>query len=137
MDERGYVTIPDVAKIRAAIQAAFAAEPSPEELAKRAIDREGARVWVLNGTGRTGEAAAFTAALLRNGAPAIVPTGITSPEIGLLMTRFIVYNGAEVRIPATLALLERLLGMEATRIDDPTVVVDVQIITGADLPTLP
>ena len=137
MDERGYVTIPDVAKIRAAIQAAFAAEPSPEDLAKRAIDREGARVWVLNGTGRTGEAAAFTAALLRSGAPAIVPTGITSPEIGLLMTRFIVYNGAEARIPATLALLERLLGMEATRIDDPTVVVDVQIITGADLPTLP
>ena len=52
-------------------------------------------------------------------------------------SRFIVYNGAEARIPATLALLERLLGMEATRIDDPTVVVDVQIITGADLPTLP
>ena len=37
-------------------------------------------------------------------------------------------------MPVTLALLERLLGLKATLIDDPTSAVDVQIITGADVP---
>ena len=40
-------------------------------------------------------------------------------------------------MPISLALLEKLLGMKATLIDDPTVTVDVEIITGADGPTIP
>lgn len=135
-DERGYIIVPDVAKIRAAVIAAFAAEPSKEELEAQSIEREAARIWVLNGTGRPGEAGALAAAIARTGLDAQAPTGVTPSELGLLQTRLIVYNGAEARIPATLAALEKLLGRKAIRIDDPSATVDAMVITGADLPSI-
>lgn len=135
-DERGYIIVPDVEKIRRAVQAAFAAEPTPDELEAKSIEREAARIWVLNGTGRPGEAGSFAARLIQEGLEATAPTGITPPEIGLLQTRLAVYNGAALRVPVTLALIERLMGISAVEIDDPSVTVDIQIITGADLSTL-
>ena len=135
-DSRGYIITPDVAKIRAAVLKAFTAQPTKEEREADAIAREAARIWVLNGTGRKGEAGILAAALSRAGLDASAPTAITPGEIGLLKTRFIVYNGAEQRMPVSLMLLERLLGMKATLIDDATVTVDVEIITGADVPTI-
>jgi LCP family protein required for cell wall assembly len=135
-DERGYIIVPDVEKIRRAILAAFAAEPTPDEVEEQSIEREAARIWVLNGTGRPGEAGAFAARLIQAGLEATAPSGITPPEIGLLQTRLTVYNGAALRVPVTLALIERLMGIRAVEIDDPSVTVDIQIITGADLSTL-
>ena len=110
-DSRGYIITPDVAKIRAAVLQAFSAQPTKEEREADAIAREAARIWVLNGTGRKGEAGVLATALSRAGLDASAPTAITPDEIGLLKTRFIVFNGAEQRMPITLALLERLLGM--------------------------
>ena len=133
-DARGYIITPDIAKIRAAVLQAFTAQPTKAEREADAITREAARIWVLNGTGRKGEAGVLAAALARSGLDASAPSAATPGEIGLLKTRFIVYNGAEQRMPVTLALLERLLGLKATLIDDPTSAVDVQIITGADVP---
>ena len=135
-DARGYIITPDVSKIRAAVVAAFSAQPTKEEREADAIAREAARIWVLNGTGRKGEAGTLASALSRAGLDASAPSAVTPGEIGLLKTRFIVYNGAEQRIPISLALLEKLLGLKAVLIDDPTVTVDVQIITGADVPTI-
>ena len=135
-DSRGYIITPDVAKIRAAVLKAVTAQPTKEEREADAIAREAARIWVLNGTGRKGEAGVLAAALARAGLDASAPTAITPSEIGLLKTRFIIYNGAEQRMPVSLALLERLLGIKATLIDDPTITVDVEIITGADVPTI-
>ena len=135
-DSRGYIITPDVAKIRAAVLQAFSAQPTKEERESEALAREAARIWVLNGTGRKGEAGVLATALSRAGLDASAPTTITPAEIGLLKTRFIVFNGAEQRMPVSLALLERLLGMKATLIDDPTVTIDVEIITGADVPTV-
>ena len=135
-DSRGYIITPDVAKIRAAVLQAFSAQPTKEEREADAIAREAARIWVLNGTGRKGEAGVLATALSRAGLDASAPTAITPAEIGLLKTRFIVFNGAEQRMPISLALLEKLLGMKATLIDDRTVTVDVEIITGADVPTI-
>jgi LCP family protein required for cell wall assembly len=135
-DERGYIIVPDVEKIRRAILAAFAAEPTPDEVEEQSVESEAARIWVLNGTGRPGEAGAFAARLIQAGLEATAPTGITPPEIGLLQTRLTVYNGAALRVPVTLALIERLMGIRAVEIDDPSVTVDIQIITGADLSTL-
>lgn len=135
-DSRGYIITPDVAKIRAAVLQAFTAQPTKEEREADAIAREAARIWVLNGTGRKGEAGVLATALSRAGLDASAPTAITPGEIGLLKTRFIVYNGAEQRMPVSLALLEKLLGLKATLIDDATVTVDVEIITGADVPTI-
>jgi LCP family protein required for cell wall assembly len=135
-DERGYIIVPDVEKIRRAVLAAFAAEPTPDEVEEQSVEREAARIWVLNGTGRPGEAGAFAARLIQAGLEATAPSGITPPEIGLLQTRLTVYNGAALRVPVTLALIERLMGIRAVEIDDPSVTVDIQIITGADLSTL-
>jgi hypothetical protein len=135
-DSRGYIITPDVAKIRAAVLQAFSAQPTKEEREAEALAREAARIWVLNGTGRKGEAGVLATALSRAGLDASAPTAITPAEIGLLKTRFIIFNGAEQRMPVSLALLERLLGIKATLIDDPTVTVDVEIITGADVPTV-
>ena len=135
-DARGYIITPDVAKIRAAVVQAFSAQPTKEEREADAIAREAARIWVLNGTGRKGEAGVLATALSRAGLDASAPSAITPGEIGLLKTRFIIYNGAEQRMPISLALLERLLGIKATLIDDASVTVDVEIITGADVPTI-
>ena len=135
-DTRGYIITPDVAKIRAAVSKAFTAQPTKEEREADAIAREAARIWVLNGTGRKGEAGVLAAALARSGLDATAPSAVAPNEIGLLKTRFIVYNGAEQRMPISLALLERLLGIKATLIDDPARTVDVEIITGADVPTI-
>jgi polyisoprenyl-teichoic acid--peptidoglycan teichoic acid transferase len=135
-DERGYIIVPDVEKIRRAIIATFAAEPTPDEVEEQSVEAEAARIWVLNGTGRPGEAGAFAARLIQAGLEATAPSGITPPEIGLLQTRLTVYNGAALRAPVTLALIERLMGISAVEIDDPSVTVDIQIITGADLTTL-
>lgn len=135
-DSRGYIITPDVAKIRAAVQEALSDQPTKEEREADAIAREAARIWVLNGTGRKGEAGTLATALARAGLDASAPTAITPGEIGLLKTKFIVYNGAEQRMPVSLALLEKLLGMQAILIDDETVTVDVEIITGADVPTV-
>ncbi len=135
-DERGYILIPDIEKIRRAIAAAFAAEPTPDEVEERSIVREAARIWVLNGTGRPGEAGAFASRLIQAGLEATAPSGITPPEIGLLTTRLIVYNGGALRVPVSLSLIERLMGIKAIEIDDPAVTVDILIITGADLSTL-
>jgi len=135
-DERGYILIPDVEKIQRAIAAAFAAEPTPDEVEGKAIARESGRIWVLNGTGRTGEAATLAAKLVSAGLEASAPLGVTPSEIGLLNTRLIVYNGAALRIPVTLALIERIMGIKAIEIDDPSVTVDVQVITGADLSSI-
>ena len=74
--------------------------------------------------------------MARTGLDAQAPIGVTPSELGLLQTRLIVYNGAEARIPATLAALEKLLGRTAIRIDDPTIKVDAVVITGADLPSI-
>jgi hypothetical protein len=135
-DARGYILTPDVEKIRSAIAAAFAAEPTPDEVEGKAILRESARIWVLNGTGRPGEAATFAAQLVRAGLEASAPLGVVPAEIGLLSTRLIVYNGAALRIPVTLALIERTMGIKAIQIDDPSVTVDIQVITGADLSSI-
>ena len=91
---------------------------------------------MLNGTGRPGEAATFAAQLVRAGLEASAPLGIVPEEIGLLSTRLIVYNGAALRIPVTLALIERTMGIKAIQIDDPSVTVDIEVITGADLSSI-
>jgi LCP family protein required for cell wall assembly len=135
-DARGYIIVPNVEKIRRAVAAAFAAEPTPDEIQGKAVTTEAARIWVLNGTGRPGEAATFAAQLVRAGLEASAPLGVVPPEIGLLNTRLIVYNGAALRIPVTLALLEQVMHVKAIQIDDPSVTVDVQVITGADLPSI-
>jgi 2-hydroxychromene-2-carboxylate isomerase len=47
-----------------------------------------------------------------------------------------VYNGAETKLPLTMALLEQAFGVQALPVADPAVRVDVIVTTGGKTPTL-
>jgi hypothetical protein len=47
-----------------------------------------------------------------------------------------VYNGAESRLPETVKVLEQTFGVNVVLANDPSVKVDVVVITGARTPAL-
>ena len=95
---RGYIIVPNVAKIRAAVKDAFTTDPADEALRQK-LAEEAAGVWVLNGTGdreprgaRSPATSSSTAWPLRRRARrrrARVPADTT----------IVVYNGAETTLP--------------------------------------
>jgi LCP family protein required for cell wall assembly len=132
--DRGYVIIPRLDRIRAAVAAAF--ETDPGEAARReAIAAEGARVFVLDGARDAGQAADLAAYLEFLGMTASAPA--VRPDVsGLKATTIRVYNGAEARLPLTVAALEEVLGVTVELVANPTAIVDVLIITGTATPEL-
>jgi LCP family protein required for cell wall assembly len=133
-DPRGYVLVPRIDRIRAAVQSAFTANPADEAL-RQALSEEGARLWVLNGTGETGEAARIAAFLDDHGIEASSPNQRPDTR-GLKNTKIVVYNGAEAKIPETLAYLKTVFGVTPTTASDPTVLVDVIVTTARSTPEL-
>jgi len=131
---RGYVILPNVARIRAAVAGAFSSDPTLEA-ARQAVGEENASIWVLNGSSVQGQASSLAAFLEYQGMNASAPN--QKPDTtGLTTTRIQAYNGAETTKAATIALLESLLGATATPISDPKVRVDVIITTTAQTPKL-
>ena len=123
-----------MARIRAAVQEAFRVDPGFAE-ARDAVAAEGAAVWVLNGSGRTGEAATLAAYLEYLGIAASAPT--QRPDVsGLSVTTIRAYNGAETTFPATMAALTQILGVQVVPVTDPAIRVDFVVITGRATPTL-
>jgi len=122
-----------VSKVRAAVQAAFSANP-PNEAQREAIAAEETSVWVLNGSGRTGQATNIAAYLEYRGVNASAPT--QRPPKVPPATRIVVYNGAENTMPATVALLQQLFKVTPTYVNDPTAKVDIVITTAASTPNL-
>ena len=131
---RGYIIVPRVERIRAAVAEAFNVDPNFAE-ARDALLEEGAELWVLNGTGRTGEAGRLAEYLSYLGLAASAPN--QSPDTsGLSATTIRAYNGAEEAHPLTVAALRTVFGVEVTPIVDPAIRVDFVIITGASTPEL-
>jgi LCP family protein required for cell wall assembly len=131
---RGYIIQPRVSRIRAAIAEAFNIDPAFAE-ARDALAEEGAAVWVLNGSGRTGEAARLSDYLSYLGIAASAPN--QKPDTtGLSGTTIRVYNGAEAKFPLTLAALQQVFGVTATPVADAAVHVDFAVITAQDTPQL-
>ena len=130
-----YTLSPNVARIRAAVASAFNFDPRVEAQ-RQAVAQEGAQVWVLNGTGGTGTAAAVAGYLDFRGVAASAPT--QRPPAGAVPANTIirVYNGAETKLPLTMALLEQRFGVKALPVADPAVRVDVIVTTGRKTPTL-
>ncbi len=133
-DPRGYVIIPDVAKMRAAVAAAFEVDPQEEALREK-VSQEAAKVWVLNGTGVQGQASRIASYLEFRGIAASAPNQ-RPDQTGLSLTRIQVFNGAEKRLPATIKLLETVFGAESLIVSDPTVRVDIIVTTGRQTPDL-
>jgi LytR cell envelope-related transcriptional attenuator len=130
-----YTLTPNVPRIRAAVAGAFDFDPR-QEAQRQAIAQEGAQVWVLNGTGAAGSAADLAGYLDFRGVAASAPN--QRPPAGPVPADTIirVYNGAETKLPLTLALFQSVFGVEAVPVTDPTVKVDVIITTGLKTPTL-
>jgi LCP family protein required for cell wall assembly len=131
---RGYIIQPKVSRIRQAVADAFNTDPAFAEK-RDALAQEGAQLWVLNGSGRTGEAARLSDYLSYLGLGATAP--IQKPDTsGLSATTVRAYNGAEDRFPLTVQELKALFGVGVVAITDPAVRVDFIIITGGSTPQL-
>ncbi len=131
---RGYIIQPRVERIRAAIRDAFQIDPIFLE-AREALAAEGAGVWVLNGSGRQGEAATLAHYLEYLGLAATAPN--QRPDTtGLAPTTIRAYNGAAEAFPLTAAALARIFDVTVEPISDPDVRADFIIITGVETPQL-
>jgi LCP family protein required for cell wall assembly len=130
-----YELTPNVARIRAAVAGAFNFDPTIEAQ-RQAIAQEGAQVWVLNGTGVNGNAAAVAGYLDFRGVAASAPN--QRPPAGTVPANTIirVYNGAQTKLPLTLALLTDVFGVQAVPVTDPTVRADIIVTTGQKTPAL-
>jgi LCP family protein required for cell wall assembly len=130
--ERGYILVPNLDRIRSAVRTALFY--SPEQAARReAIIEEGARVWVVNGSGAAGQAGAVVRYLEYHGVEASTPN--QAPSSPPAATRIVVYNGAESGLPTTIAFLEELYGVSATTATDPAIHADIVVTTSASTPT--
>jgi len=131
---RGYIIVPRVARIRAAVAQAFNVDPN-FAAARDALLQEGAKVWVLNGSGRTGEAARLAQFLSYLGMDATAPN--QRPDTtGLRKTTIRAYNDAADRLPLTLAALEQVFGVQVEAVTNPSIRADFVVITGVATPQL-
>ena len=112
--------------IREAVANAFKVDPQLEDR-RDALSQEGASVWVLNGSGRQGQASNVAAYLEYNGMTASAPT--QKPDAVPSATRIVVYNGAETELTQTIAYLEALFKTKVVLEDDPAARVDILITT--------
>jgi LCP family protein required for cell wall assembly len=131
---RGYIIVPRLARIRAAVAEAFTIDPGFAE-ARDALLEEGAELWVLNGSGRNGEAARLSEYLSYLGLAASAPNQ-TPDTTGLSATTVRAYNGAEERFPLTFAALQTVFGVTVAPVTDAAVRVDFIVITADSTPQL-
>jgi LCP family protein required for cell wall assembly len=129
-----YKYLPDVSKIRVAVANAFKVDPQLEDTRAALGDEDGV-IWVLNGGSPVGLASSLAAYLEYYGLTASAPAGKPNTT-GLQTTKIIVYNGAEARLPETIAFLEQKLKVQVQLKQDPAVSVDVIITTGRSTPNL-
>ena len=129
-----YEYFPDVTKIRSAVANAFKVDPQLEDT-RAALAQENASIWILNGSGRQGEATSLVGFLAYYGLSASAPT--TKPDTaGLSGTRIVVYNGAETKLTATIAYLESTFDTQVQLKTDPAVPVDIVVTISRQTPQL-
>jgi LCP family protein required for cell wall assembly len=128
---RGYIIVPKVDAIRKAVANAFKADPVLEEQ-RVALAQEGARLWVINQSGKDGQASRIADYLAYQGLAASAPN--QRPEGTLPNTKITVYNGADSRLSKTIDYLQKLFGVKIVTASDPAVGVDVIVTTGTKTP---
>jgi LCP family protein required for cell wall assembly len=129
-----YFINPNVAKIRAAVRAAFTTDPAVEAT-RQSLAQEGAGVWVLNGTSDTGRGTRLAEYLDFHGLAASAPRQKPAGPIPA-NTTIVVYNGAEANLPETIAYLQKTFGVTVTTKTDPAIRTDVIITIGKATPDL-
>jgi LCP family protein required for cell wall assembly len=131
-----YSITPFVSAIREAVQQALTPDPAAQASRER-LTSEAAVVWVVDGGSgaeRVGSTAAYLASAgLDAAVPAAGSAPVASPAEVATLT---VYNGAEWRLPETIALLRRAFGGEPIMTSDPNVTADIVITLGSQAPVL-
>jgi hypothetical protein len=131
---RGYIIVPYLSKIRAAVRDAFITDPA-DEATRQNLAEEGAGVWVLNGTSDSGRGTRLAGYLdfhgLAASAPRQKPAGPVPPN-----TTVVVYNGAEAKLPESIAYLQKTFGVKVTTKVDPTIRTDIIVTVGRSTPDL-
>ena len=132
-----YSLTPKLKAIRRAVKEVFTVDKAFEQARVR-VGEEGAVVWVLNGSGTSGQAANIADYLDYLGMNATVPTsgGGRADRSDYAQTVVTVYNGAEAEMVETITALEAALGVKVVLKKDPLVAADVIVITGAATPAL-
>ena len=125
---RGYIIVPYLDKIRAAVDSAFTSDPADQALREK-LAEEAAGVWVLNSTGDTNRAARLAGYLEYHGLAASAPR--QKPSGGVRAdTTLVIYNGAESRLAGTIAYLEKTFGVTATTRTDSAIRADLIVMIG-------
>jgi LCP family protein required for cell wall assembly len=131
---RGYIILPDTAKISDAAERAFRGNPA-DETRRQKLSQEGAQVWVLNGTdspGRGSQVAGFLAYQgMAASAPRQRPDGAVPSN-----TRIVLYNADPEDFPETIKYLENRFDVEVKTETDASVGADVVITIGRNTPEL-
>lgn len=131
---RGYIIVPYVDKIRAAVKGAFTADPAAEALRQK-LAEEAAGVWVLNSTGDRDRGSRLAGYLEYYGLAASAPR--QAPQGGVLAeSTIVVFNGAEPKLAGSIAFLEQLLGVTATYKIDSAIRTDIVVTIGRATPDL-
>ena len=129
-----YRYLPNVNKIRTAVSNAFKVDPQLEDT-RAALGQENAAIWVLNGTGRSGQASTLAAYLDYYGLTTSAPNQ-KPDQTAVSGTRIVVYNGAESRLTATIAFLESTFNTKVVLKTDTAVSADIVITTSSSTPNL-
>ncbi|MBI2762850.1 MAG: LCP family protein [Chloroflexi bacterium] len=130
---RGYIIVPRVDRIRAAVRGAFTADAANDR--REQLTAEAATIYVLNGSGSAGQASGIADYLEFLGLAASAPG--QKPDVSrLAATTIRIYNGAELTMPLTVAALEGLFGVKADLVTDGAATADIVIITGSNTPAL-
>ena len=131
---RGYIILPDLAKIRNATERAFRGNATDEDRRQK-LAQEGAQVWVLNGTGDPGRGSQLAGFLAFQGMAASAPR--QSPDGGIpAHTRITLYNADPEQFPETIRYLETRFDVEVKTERDSSVGADIVITVGRDTPEL-
>jgi LCP family protein required for cell wall assembly len=131
---RGYIILPDVAKIRDTLDRAFHGSPANEERRQK-LAQEGARVWVLNGTSSDGRGSSIAGFLAYQGLAASAPRQRPDGAVPA-HTRIVLYNATKEQFPAAVSYLEKTFEVEVKTETDPGVSADFVITIGQDTPNL-
>jgi LCP family protein required for cell wall assembly len=132
-----YTLEPKVGAIRQAVREAFTVDPALLK-SRLKLATEAGKIWVLNGSGINGQAGAVADYLDYLGVDASVPpVNQGRADASTYKTTTVTfYNGAELKMPETVRVLEDTFGVEVAVVDDPGVTVDVIVITGKKTPKL-
>lgn len=132
-----YSLYPNVDAIRLAVRQMFRSNPALDA-SRTKLASEAAQVAVLNGSGQNGQASSVAAYLQYLGMDASVglANGGRAARQTYRQTVVTVYNGAAARLPETIRVLQQTFGVTVVEETDPTVKVDVIVITGSQTPRL-